>query len=47
MACNHGKRFKVYRRGAAPRYPFLPSGEVCPVCSRWLPAEPVGKQGDS
>jgi len=40
MACNHGGRFKVYRRGPAPTYPFQPAGEVCPKCNRWLLAEP-------
>lgn len=44
MACAHKASFRVYRRGAAPTYPFLPSGFVCPSCRRFLPPEPSGKQ---
>lgn len=45
MACHHPSRVKVYRRGAAPSYPFLPFGEVCPKCHRHI--EPESKVGDS
>jgi hypothetical protein len=40
--CGHGAGFKVYRRGTAPSYPFLPAGLACPKCGRYFPPEPVG-----
>lgn len=42
MACDHPQRVKVYRRGQAPTYPFLPYGDVCPKCGKHL--TPVGNE---
>lgn len=45
--CSHGAGFKVYRRGPAPSYPFLPAGLACPKCGRYFPPEePIGNLGE-
>jgi hypothetical protein len=38
--CSHGAGFKVYRRGQAPSYPFIPAGKACPKCGRYFAPEP-------
>lgn len=42
MACGHQKAFKVYRRGPAPAYAFLPLGEYCPSCRKLFTIEVKG-----
>lgn len=43
MPCHHLARVRVYKRGPAPSYPFLPFGEVCKKCHRHL--EPSTNEG--